>query len=138
MVNSCCYSLHPFACLCHLEQLFGIDLLGILYVLPSTHYCLVNHALVLLIDGSDAASNDYLCNKYVISKLVCSDVKRWALCCLSSLLNPYLHAASNLRTTRWSNAVTRHSTNLGIMGSNPAQVNDVTRLVVPMWGPWRN
>ena len=35
-------------------------------------------------------------------------------------------------TTRWSNAVTRYSTNLGIIGSYPAQVNDVTRLVVPL------
>ena len=37
-----------------------------------------------------------------------------------------------MSTTRWSNAVTRHSTNLGITGSNPAQVNDVARLVVPL------
>ena len=33
--------------------------------------------------------------------------------------------------TRWSNAVMRRSTNLGNTGSNPVQVKDLTRQVVP-------
>ena len=33
-------------------------------------------------------------------------------------------------TTQWSTAMTCRSANLGITGSNPAQANDVTRLVV--------
>ena len=36
-----------------------------------------------------------------------------------------------LSTTGWSNAVTRRSINLGNTGSNPVQVKDLTRLVVP-------
>ena len=34
--------------------------------------------------------------------------------------------------TQWSNAVKHHITNLGFTGSNPAQVNDFTRLVVSL------
>ena len=37
----------------------------------------------------------------------------------------------SITTTRWSNAVTRHSTNLSNTGSNPGQAKDLTRHIVP-------
>ena len=36
-----------------------------------------------------------------------------------------------ISTTRWNNAVTRRSTNMDNTGSNPAQVKDITRQVLP-------
>ena len=47
------------------------------------------------------------------------------------IISPLQISADCIHTTLWSNAVMRHSTNLGNMGSNPAQARDLTRLVAP-------